>query len=884
MMFNKMKTIGNCSMMSRFGSFAALLAAIALSVLFTAAPAPAQIAPGYALYFDGVDDAVTVPDQDLLTFANAFTWEAWVNITKTSWPYYEEWATLFSKDGFSSEAWFSIFSNGVADVRFNDQSFRTPSSNAIALQTWQHVAVTWDGSNVCYFFNGQLDRVVPHTNITVNTSNILVIGRDAMNGRYHFNGMMDELRLWNVRRSQADIQSTMHCALTGSETGLVAYWTFDEGFGRTVRNRATASGSACDGTFVSFPPRVPSPAAWLPALRLYGANPLTNECHAAYVEPGAVAYASPTDIGGGEIHSLALKADGTVVAWGYNNSGQLNIPPSATNVIVISVGEYHNLALKADGTVVAWGYMTTVPASATNIVGIAAGGFHSLALKADGTVVAWGNNINGQTTVPSTATNVVAIAAGEYHSLALKADRTVVAWGNNNNGQTSVPATATNVIAIAAGNFHSMALSADGTVICWGWNNDGQTNVPASATNVVQVSAGWRNSLALKADGSVVGWGYNEFGQSDGATAGSNNVAIASGGSHSVALKADGTVVAWGDDYGGQTTVPASAYNLALPVSISGTVDTNVPGTYVLTYHVTNSIGNVNTTTRTVLVVDTTAPLVTLLGSNPIVLAAGAPFVDPGATASDICAGDLTGSIVVTGAVNVHVIGSYTLTYSATDSDGNTGAASRAVWVTDVPSVSGLSASFVATNPITGIREAALNASINPNGRATTAIFQYGLSAAYPGASVPVDLPASFSNSNLVTFLDGLMSGYTYHWRVVASNNLGVTVSPDQLLAVPTIYARGDFNGNGIVEQSELDSVYSGYWQDNPTVITNAQGMGKPEVKLAVDNMIGWDLTAQYSDDLMTWSNLSVRAVPVFQFADPDATNHPTRTYRLLAP
>ncbi len=101
---------------------------------------------------------------------------------------------------------------------------------------------------------------------------------------------------------------------------------------------------------------------------------------------------------------------------------------------------------------------------------------------------------------------------------------------------------------------------------------------------------------------------------------------------------------------------------------------------------------------------------------------------------------------------------------------------------------------------------------------------------------------------------------------------------------MPSPYAHGDFNGNGVVENFELGWVYQGYWQDNPTQITNALGMGRSDVRLAVDNMIGWDLTAQCSDDLSTWSNLPVRAIPVLQFTDPSATNHPSRTYRLLAP
>ena len=81
------------------------------------------------------------------------------------------------------------------------------------------------------------------------------------------------------------------------------------------------------------------------------------------------------------------------------------------------------MALKADGTVVAWGDntygQTNVPQPATNVVAIAAGAYHGLALKADGTVVAWGANVNGQTNVPVWLTNVVAIAAGGNHNLAL---------------------------------------------------------------------------------------------------------------------------------------------------------------------------------------------------------------------------------------------------------------------------------------------------------------------------------------------------------------------------------------------------------------------------------------------------------------------------------
>ena len=196
------------------------------------------------------------------------------------------------------------------------------------------------------------------------------------------------------------------------------------------------------------------------------------------------------------------------------------VPASATPAIAIAAGSQHSLALKADGTVVAWGTnqygQTNVPASATPATAIAAGSQLSLALKADGTVVAWGRNLYGQLTVPASATPATAIAAGDFYGLALKANGSVVGWGDNVYGQTNVPGSAAPAIAIAAGSDHSLALKANGTVVAWGRNIHGQLNVPASAMPATAIAAGRYYSLALKANGSVVGWGDNSTGQTAG--------------------------------------------------------------------------------------------------------------------------------------------------------------------------------------------------------------------------------------------------------------------------------------------------------------------------------------------------------------------------------
>ena len=81
---------------------------------------------------------------------------------------------------------------------------------------------------------------------------------------------------------------------------------------------------------------------------------------------------------------MALKTDGTVVAWGLNSSGQTDVPAGLVDVAAIAAGGRHTVALKADGTVVAWGFndagQTDVPAGLSDVTAIAAGASHTVAL------------------------------------------------------------------------------------------------------------------------------------------------------------------------------------------------------------------------------------------------------------------------------------------------------------------------------------------------------------------------------------------------------------------------------------------------------------------------------------------------------------------------
>ena len=141
--------------------------------------------------------------------------------------------------------------------------------------------------------------------------------------------------------------------------------------------------------------------------------------------------------------------------------------------------------------------------------------------------------------------------------------------------------------------------------------------------------------------------------------------------------------------------------NPSVEVVIGGDiVDPNKVGTYVVTYDATDGINAATQKTRTVNVVDRIAPVITLNGDAIVTLEAGVDaYAELGATAADIADGDLTGSIVIdASAVNTAAVGSYTVTYNVSDTEGNAAdTVTRTVDVVDttppvivVPTVPGL--------------------------------------------------------------------------------------------------------------------------------------------------------------------------------------------------
>lgn len=252
-------------------------------------------------------------------------------------------------------------------------------------------------------------------------------------------------------------------------------------------------------------------------------------------------------------HTVALKADGTVMATGYNAYGECDVS-DWKDVVDVSAGYNYTISLKANGTVVAAGYNEYGQCDVldwVDIVSVSAGHNHTIGLKADGTVVATGNNASRQCNV-SNWKDIVAVSAGHNHTIGLKADGTVVATGYNEYGQCDVLGW-TDIVSVSAGNDCTIGLKTDGTVVAVGYNEYGQCDV-LDWVDIVAVSAGHNHTIGLKADGTVVAAGRNHFGQCN-VSDWVDIVAVSAGHNHTIGLKADGTLVATGSDRNRQCDV-----------------------------------------------------------------------------------------------------------------------------------------------------------------------------------------------------------------------------------------------------------------------------------------------------------------------------------------
>jgi alpha-tubulin suppressor-like RCC1 family protein len=309
-----------------------------------------------------------------------------------------------------------------------------------------------------------------------------------------------------------------------------------------------------------------------------------------------VSRSSPGTVAGGGTNSSGIKTDGTLWLWGSDSHGQLGdnstvnrsspvtTSGGGTNWKLVSAGYWSTAAIKTDGTLWTWGYNEngqlgnnstvnrsspgTVSGGGTNWKTIAFGKLNFfIAIKTDGTLWSCGYNYYGQLgnnstvnrsspgTVSGGGTNWTKISCSDAASCAIKSDGTLWTWGSNYGS--------------VLGNNSSVSRSSPGTV-------------SGGGTTWKEVSIAYRSGVAIKTDGTLWTWGYNTTGQLGNGTRieKSSPVTVSGGGTnwkfcnmsttgHCVAIKNDGTLWTWGS---GQYGKLGNNSNLdkSSPVTVSG--------------------------------------------------------------------------------------------------------------------------------------------------------------------------------------------------------------------------------------------------------------------------------------------------------------------------
>jgi alpha-tubulin suppressor-like RCC1 family protein len=368
-------------------------------------------------------------------------------------------------------------------------------------------------------------------------------------------------------------------------------------------------------------------------------------------------------------HTAAIKTDGTLWTWGNGLYGRLgnavttgnaSTPVTTftggTNWRQVSGGDLHTAAIKTDGTLWTWSFggdgqlgnaditnkstPVTTFTGGTNWKQVSSGLYHTSAIKTDGTLWTWGVGnygqlgnaiITGNRSTPTTTfaggTNWKQVSSGLRYTTAIKTDGTLWTWGYGTSGRLgnavttgniSTPVTTfaggTNWRQVSGGGEHTTAIKTDGTLWTWGGGNSGQlgntgiTNrsTPvttfAGGTNWKQVNAGGFHTAAIKTDGTLWTWGDGGLGalgnfqvtfRSTPITTfagGSNWKQVSSGSARTMALRDDGVnkeLFTWGNGlYGSLGNADITDRSTPVTTFVGGTnwadIDTDPENLYTL--------------------------------------------------------------------------------------------------------------------------------------------------------------------------------------------------------------------------------------------------------------------------------------------------------------
>lgn len=225
------------------------------SILFLILTFSSQLyAQNYALQLDGIDDKIGVADNTVLNPTDALTVEVWIKAD--NWES-SVWAgTIIGKQATSPDRGYclTVGENGRAEFTVSiDGLWKAVSTSQImGLGTWYHIAGVYDGSTSKIYINSVLQNTldISSGNHDPAGGTSLILGDNPTWTGRNFEGTVDDVRIWDLARTQTEIADNFITELIGNEAGLVAYWKMNEGTGSTTITDATVNGNT--GTLLNM--------------------------------------------------------------------------------------------------------------------------------------------------------------------------------------------------------------------------------------------------------------------------------------------------------------------------------------------------------------------------------------------------------------------------------------------------------------------------------------------------------------------------------------------------------------------------------------------------------------------------------------------------------
>ena len=196
------------------------------------------------LTFDGVDDFVDMGSGVVYKVTNTMTMEAWINREPST----QTTQIIINKEGEYEVGLDSDGSLKWAFANTNPGWAWHDTGVVISVNTWTHIAVTYDNGTITSYVNGVAVETFAGSgtigDVYPTKESLRVGGRENNPANQYFTGQISEAQVWNVARTAGEIAGDLNGALAGSETGLLGYWKFNENTGTTADNLTANS----DGT------------------------------------------------------------------------------------------------------------------------------------------------------------------------------------------------------------------------------------------------------------------------------------------------------------------------------------------------------------------------------------------------------------------------------------------------------------------------------------------------------------------------------------------------------------------------------------------------------------------------------------------------------------